>query len=62
MKYMLYVSVEQTPKQGFVTQNSLDRYFTKFNGKFFGYCLNELEKINAFYAGNNLQKLQFLNF
>lgn len=48
---MLYVAVEQSPQQGFGTQNSLDRYFGKFNVKFFSYCLSELEKINNFYAG-----------
>lgn len=50
---MIYVAVEQSPQQGFVTQNSLDRYFGKFNVKFFSYCLSELEKINTFYAGES---------
>lgn len=54
MKFMLYAAVEQSPSREFIDPHVLERYFTKFNEKFFAYCNEELEKINTFYAGKLL--------
>lgn len=51
MKYMLYTAVEESPSREFIDPDLLNRYFIKFNEKFFAYCSTELEKINSFYAG-----------
>lgn len=51
MKYMLYTAVEESPSREFIDPDLLNRYFMKFNEKFFEYCSTELEKINLFYAG-----------
>lgn len=51
---MLYAAVEQSPQREFIDPHLLERYFAKFNEKFFAYCIAELEKINAFYAGKYL--------
>ncbi|XP_023340360.1 xenotropic and polytropic retrovirus receptor 1 [Eurytemora carolleeae] len=50
MKAMLYACVEQAPSEEVVEEEVSQRYFARFDEKFFTYCTKELTKINTFYA------------
>lgn len=51
MKALLYAAVEQAPTADVTESYVLDRYFNKFDEKFFHYSDKELAKINTFYSG-----------
>lgn len=51
MKALLYDAVEQAPAADIIESDVLERYFNKFDEKFFHYCDKELAKINTFYLG-----------
>lgn len=51
MKALLYAAVEQAPSADTTESHVLERYFNKFDEKFFHYCDKELAKINTFYSG-----------
>jgi len=50
MKALLYEAVEQAPSEEVVEEEVSQRYFARFDEKFFTYCDKELTKINTFYA------------
>jgi len=50
MKAMLYAAVEQAPSEEVVEEEIAQRYFARFDEKFFTFCDKELTKINTFYA------------
>jgi len=50
MKAMLYAAVEQAPSEEVVEEEVSQRYFARFDEKFFTFCEKELTKINTFYA------------
>ncbi|XP_066586016.1 solute carrier family 53 member 1-like isoform X2 [Prorops nasuta] len=50
MKALLYAAVEQAPSTDVTEAHDLERYFNKFDEKFFHYCDKELAKINTFYS------------
>ncbi|XP_033330944.1 solute carrier family 53 member 1 [Megalopta genalis] len=50
MKALLYAAVEQAPSADTTESHVLERYFNKFDEKFFHYCDKELAKINTFYS------------
>ncbi|XP_012279516.1 xenotropic and polytropic retrovirus receptor 1 isoform X1 [Orussus abietinus] len=50
MKALLYAAVEQAPAADATEPHVLERYFSKFDEKFFHYCDKELTKINTFYS------------
>ncbi|XP_031828109.1 solute carrier family 53 member 1 isoform X1 [Nomia melanderi] len=50
MKALLYAAVEQAPSADTTESHVLERYFNKFDDKFFHYCDKELAKINTFYS------------
>ncbi|XP_053971286.1 xenotropic and polytropic retrovirus receptor 1-like isoform X4 [Hylaeus volcanicus] len=50
MKALLYAAVEQAPTADTTESHVLERYFNKFDEKFFHYCDKELAKINTFYS------------
>ncbi|KAG7211262.1 hypothetical protein KM043_010570 [Ampulex compressa] len=50
MKALLYAAVEQAPAAETTETDILERYFNKFDEKFFHYCDKELAKINTFYS------------
>ncbi|XP_043248158.1 xenotropic and polytropic retrovirus receptor 1-like isoform X3 [Colletes gigas] len=50
MKALLYAAVEQAPAADITESHILERYFNKFDEKFFHYCDKELAKINTFYS------------
>jgi len=50
MKAMLYAAVEQAPSEEVVEEEVSQRYFARFDEKFFTFCAKELTKINTFYA------------
>lgn len=54
MKALLYAAVEQAPAMDVTDSLVLERYFNKFDEKFFHYCDKELAKINTFYLGKVL--------
>ncbi|XP_071096597.1 solute carrier family 53 member 1-like isoform X1 [Haliotis cracherodii] len=57
MKEMLYDAQEQAPSLEVVDQSTIQRYFARFDEKFFQFCDKELAKINTFF----LEKLSEAN-
>ncbi|KAL3870197.1 hypothetical protein ACJMK2_038278 [Sinanodonta woodiana] len=49
MKEMLYEAQEQSPSSEVTDQSIIQRYFARFDEKFFQFCDKELAKINTFF-------------
>ncbi|KAK7094735.1 solute carrier family 53 member 1-like [Littorina saxatilis] len=49
MKEMLYEAQEQAPSSEVTDQATIQRYFARFDEKFFQFCDKELAKINTFF-------------
>ncbi|ESP04785.1 hypothetical protein LOTGIDRAFT_96895, partial [Lottia gigantea] len=57
MKTMLYEAQEQAPSPEVTDNSTIQRFFARFDEKFFQFCDAELSKINTFF----LEKLSEAN-
>ncbi|CAF96668.1 unnamed protein product, partial [Tetraodon nigroviridis] len=61
-KEMLYAAQDQAPSIEVTDEDTVKRYYAKFEEKFFQTCEKELAKINTFYSGNDCDEGPFTAF